>query len=72
MTDVVPLWFWIAMLLATVAMWPTMAQRWRVLRAINVARPTRFDAFFMVVSRIWLPAVAVAIPVVYVLRMLIF
>jgi len=72
MTNVVPLWFWIAMLLATLAMAPTMVQRWRTLRAIRVDRPTAFDAFYMIVSRIWLPAVAVAVPAVYVIRLLTF
>jgi hypothetical protein len=73
MTDVIPLWFWIALLLATLAMGPTMLQRWRTLRAVRGAgRPSAFDAFYMIASRIWLPAVAVAIPAVYVLRLLIF
>ncbi len=72
MTDVVPLWFWIAVLLATLAMAPTMRQRWRTLRAIRVNRPTAFDATYMNVSRIWLPAVAIAVPAVYVVRLLVF
>jgi hypothetical protein len=72
MTDIVPLWFWVAVLLATLAMAPTMTQRWRTLRAIRMDRPTPFDAFYLIVSRIWLPAVAIAVPAVYVVRMLAF
>lgn len=72
MIDVVPLWFWIAVLLATAVMGPTMLQRWRSLRAIRVDRPTVFDALYLIVSRLWLPAVAVAVPAVYVFRLLVF
>ncbi|MCK6453847.1 MAG: hypothetical protein L6R19_23780 [Alphaproteobacteria bacterium] len=72
MIDVVPLWFWIAVLLATLAMGPTMVQRWRSLRAIRIDRPTTFDALYLIVSRLWLPAVALAVPAVYVIRLLVF
>ena len=72
MLEVVPPWFWFALLLATATTMPAMVRRWRTLRSIRIERPTWFDVFFLIVSRIWLPALAVAVPVVYVIRLLAF
>ncbi len=73
--NVIPGWLWLALLLATVVMMPAMMRRWRSLRGGRKGAGARhgvFDALYTVISRLWLPAVVLAVPVVYVVRLLLF
>lgn len=72
--NVIPGWFALALLLATVVMMPAIARRWHSMRGGRKGGPPHglFDTFYTVVSRLWLPAAALAIPLVYVVRLLLF
>lgn len=69
--NVIPGWFWLAMLLTTVVMMPAMVRRWQSLRGGRVsAAHGLLEALYLVVSRLWLPGAVVMVPLVFVLRLL--
>jgi hypothetical protein len=72
--NVVPGWFWLALLLATLVMAPAMIRRWHSMRGGRKGRTPHglFETFYTVASRLWLPAAAIAVPLVYVARLLLF
>ena len=71
--NVVPGWFWLGLILATVVMLPGMLRRWHSMRGGRAGGThSVFDALYIVISRMWLPAAVVAVPVVYVARLLFF
>ena len=72
--NVIPGWFALALVLATVVMMPAMMRRWHSMRGgrKGATAHSLFDALYTVISRLWLPAAALAIPIVYVVRLLVF
>lgn len=72
--NIVPGWFALALLIATVVMSPAMIRRWHSLRGGRKGGPPRslFDTLYTVIAHLWLPAAALAIPLVYVARLLLF
>ena len=70
--NVVPGWFWLALALATLVMMPSMVGRWRLMRGGRSAKSGLFDTLYTIISHIWLPAAVLAVPAVYVFRLLFF
>jgi hypothetical protein len=71
--SVVPAWLWLAFALTTLVMMPAMVRRWQSMRGGRAGGThSLFDALYTVISRLWLPAAAVVVPAVYVVRLLFF
>lgn len=72
--NVIPGWFALSLLIATGVMLPAMMRRWHSMRGGRKGGPPHsvIETFSTVITHLWLPAAALAVPLVYVVRLLAF